>query len=102
MLNQLVIVGRLVKEPEVKETENGNKVTNITIAIPRSYKNADGIYEKGKDTLFGFGHSAFHHFLHVQAGAGGGRLPFRNGCGGRPAPSCDTCIAAPAIRPRTR
>ena len=25
MLNQLVIVGRLVKEPEVKETENGNK-----------------------------------------------------------------------------
>lgn len=45
MLNQLVIVGRLVKEPEVKETENGNKVTNITIAIPRSYKNADGVYE---------------------------------------------------------
>ncbi len=45
MLNQLVMVGRLVKEPEVKETENGNKFTNITIAIPRSYKNADGEYE---------------------------------------------------------
>lgn len=38
-------VGRLVGDPEVKELESGNKVTNITIAIPRSYKNADGEYE---------------------------------------------------------
>jgi len=38
-------VGRLVSDPEVKELENSKKVTNITIAIPRSYKNADGEYE---------------------------------------------------------
>ena len=45
MLNQAVIVGRLVKEPELRETENGNKVTNITLAVPRSYKNTNGEYE---------------------------------------------------------
>lgn len=45
MLNQTVIVGRLVKDPELYETENGNKVTNITLAVPRSYKNSDGEYD---------------------------------------------------------
>ena len=45
MLNQVVLVGRLVKTPELKETETGKKVTNITIAVPRSYKNVDGQYE---------------------------------------------------------
>lgn len=45
MLNQTVLVGRLVKNPELRETENGNKVTNITLAVPRSYKNTEGVYE---------------------------------------------------------
>ena len=45
MLNQIVIVGRLVKDPELKETEGGKKVTNITLAVPRSYKNSDGEYD---------------------------------------------------------
>ena len=45
MLNQSVIVGRLVKDPELYETENGNKVTNITLAVPRSYRNTNGEYD---------------------------------------------------------
>ncbi|MDY6015013.1 MAG: single-stranded DNA-binding protein [Bacilli bacterium] len=45
MLNQAVLVGRLVADPEVKELESGKSVSNITIACPRSYKNADGEYE---------------------------------------------------------
>ena len=45
MLNQVVIIGRLVKKPIVEENENGKKVCNITLAVPRSYKNAEGIYE---------------------------------------------------------
>ena len=45
MLNQVVMVGRLVADPEVKETESGKKYTNATIAVQRSYKNADGVYE---------------------------------------------------------
>ena len=45
MLNQVIIVGRLVERPIVKENENGKKVCNITLAVPRSYKNAEGIYD---------------------------------------------------------
>lgn len=45
MLNQFVIVGRLVRDPELHETESGKKVTTITVAIPRSYKNSNGEYE---------------------------------------------------------
>ena len=45
MLNQVVLVGRITREPELKELEDGKKVSNITLAVPRSYKNADWIYE---------------------------------------------------------
>ncbi len=45
MLNQSVLVGRLVKDPELYETEKGHKVTNITLAVPRSYKNMNGEYD---------------------------------------------------------
>ena len=45
MLNQVVIIGRLVEKPIVEENENGRKVSEITLAVPRSFKNADGIYE---------------------------------------------------------
>ena len=45
MLNQVVLVGRLVKDPELIETETEKKMSRITIAIPRSFKNMDGEYE---------------------------------------------------------
>ena len=45
MLNQIVIVGRLVRDPELKKSDNGSNYTNITVAVPRSYKNVDGEYE---------------------------------------------------------
>lgn len=45
MLNQAVLVGRIVKDPELKKTESGNKVTNITLAVPRSFKNSNGEYD---------------------------------------------------------
>ena len=45
MLNQVVVVGRLVRDPENIETENGSKGAKITLAVSRSYKNVDGIYE---------------------------------------------------------
>lgn len=45
MLNQSILVGRIVQEPEVRETENGNKVTNITLAVQRPYKNISGEYD---------------------------------------------------------
>lgn len=45
MLNQIILVGRLVKTPEVIETESGKKMSYITLAIPRTFKNADGEYD---------------------------------------------------------
>lgn len=45
MLNQVVMVGRLTSDPEIKEVEDGKKMCYITLAIPRSYKNFDGEYE---------------------------------------------------------
>lgn len=45
MLNQTVIVGRIARDPELRETENGKKVTNVTLAVPRSFKNSNGEYE---------------------------------------------------------
>ena len=45
MLNQLVVIGRLVRDPELRKTENGKNVTNITLAVPRSYKNPNGEYD---------------------------------------------------------
>jgi len=45
ILNQVVLVGRIVKEPELHETSEGNKVSLITLAVPRSFKNSSGEYE---------------------------------------------------------
>lgn len=45
MLNQIVLVGRLVEDLEIKENENGKKVAYITLAVPRAFKNVDRVYE---------------------------------------------------------
>lgn len=45
MLNEAVLVGRIVQEPQLNETSNGTKVSNITLAIPRKFKNMDGQYD---------------------------------------------------------
>ena len=45
MLNQLVLVGRLVRKPELREAENKKKYTFITLAVPRSFKNINGEYD---------------------------------------------------------
>ena len=45
MLNQVVLVGRLTDNPELVTTESGKKVTYITLAVQRTFKNSDGVYE---------------------------------------------------------
>lgn len=45
MYNLVYLIGRLTKDPEVVTTENGKKVMSVTLAVQRSYKNSDGIYE---------------------------------------------------------
>ena len=45
MLNTVMLVGRLVQDVEVKTLDSGRVVTNMSLAVNRSYKNQDGIYE---------------------------------------------------------
>ena len=43
-MNQILLVGRLTDTPEILSTENNSR-TVINLAVPRSYKNQEGIYE---------------------------------------------------------
>ena len=40
--NKFTIIGRLTKDPILRETEKGTKVTNICVACEREYKGKDG------------------------------------------------------------
>jgi single-strand DNA-binding protein len=42
MMNRVVLVGRLTKDPELKYTSNGVAVANFTLAVNRSYTNQAG------------------------------------------------------------
>jgi single-strand DNA-binding protein len=41
-MNGVVLVGRLVSDPEIITTDNNKKYTSIVIAIHRNYKNTEG------------------------------------------------------------
>lgn len=44
-MNNYTLIGRLVKDLEVKESENKKKYGYITLAVNRTYKNAEGNYD---------------------------------------------------------
>ena len=44
-MNCVTIVGR-VSGLEIKETENGGKITRISVAVSRNFKNINGEYDK--------------------------------------------------------
>ena len=45
MLNQTVLVGRIVSDPQINETKNERKIATITLAVSRNYKNENGNYD---------------------------------------------------------
>jgi single-strand DNA-binding protein len=42
MMNRVVLVGRLTKDPELKYTSNGVPVANFTLAVGRPFSNQQG------------------------------------------------------------
>lgn len=42
MINRVVLVGRLTKDPELRYTPNGVAVTNFTLAVDRPFTNQQG------------------------------------------------------------
>jgi len=41
-LNRVSLLGRLVADPEVRKTQNGNEVANFAVAINRRWKDQNG------------------------------------------------------------
>lgn len=42
MLNRVVMVGRMTRDPELRRTGSGAAVTSFTLALNRNYNSADG------------------------------------------------------------
>jgi single-strand DNA-binding protein len=45
MINQVTLVGRLTKDPDLRITPEGTPVVNLTLAVNRQFKNQNGDYE---------------------------------------------------------
>ena len=45
MYNYFMLMGRLVKDPEVKELTDGKRVMNLRLAVNRSFQNTKGEYD---------------------------------------------------------
>lgn len=42
MLNHITIMGRLVRDPELRHTQSGTPVANFSLAVDRDFKGQDG------------------------------------------------------------
>lgn len=49
MINNITLMGRLTRDPELKTTTNGTSLTNFCIAVDRNYQSKDG--EKQTDFI---------------------------------------------------
>lgn len=45
MINQVTLVGRLTKDPELRVTTEGNSVVTVTLAVNRNFRNQKGEIE---------------------------------------------------------
>ena len=44
-MNKIMLVGRLVRDPEVRSMSNGSQAANFTVAVNRNFKNKEGNYD---------------------------------------------------------
>lgn len=45
MINQVTLVGRLTRDPELRRTSDGLPVTSVTLAVSRQFRNQQGEIE---------------------------------------------------------
>lgn len=50
-VNQVSILGRLTRDPELRQTPNGKSVASFSMALNRSYKGADGEWVEDTDFI---------------------------------------------------
>ena len=68
MKNKVFLIGRVVKDPELDTTENGNKRVYSTIAVSRSYKNSEGMYDTDFVDFVAWGNTAENYSDYVKKG----------------------------------
>lgn len=49
--NQVTLLGNLTRDPEVRTTPNGQEVCNFSLALNRSYKDAQGQWQEATDYI---------------------------------------------------
>lgn len=42
MLNKILVMGRLTRDPELRHTQNGTAVASCSLAVERNYTNSEG------------------------------------------------------------
>lgn len=47
--NQVILMGNLTRDPELRQTPNGQNVCSFSLALNRSYKSADGNWQEATD-----------------------------------------------------
>lgn len=49
--NQVTLMGNLTRDPELRQTPNGQNVCSFSLALNRSYKGADGNWQEATDYI---------------------------------------------------
>jgi len=49
--NQVILMGNLTRDPELRQTPNGQSVCSFSLALNRSYKGADGNWTEATDFI---------------------------------------------------
>ena len=50
-LNQVTLMGNLTRDPELRQTPNGQNVTSFSLALNRAYKDASGEWQEVTDYI---------------------------------------------------
>lgn len=50
-LNQVTLMGNLTRDPELRQTPNGQNVTSFSLALNRAYKDQNGDWQEATDYI---------------------------------------------------
>ncbi|HWI54769.1 MAG TPA: single-stranded DNA-binding protein [Desulfobacteria bacterium] len=81
MLNRIILIGRLTKDPELRYTPNGKAVASFTLAVDRQFKNQQGEREADFINIVVWGAQAENSANYLSKGklaAVDGRLQIRS------------------------
>lgn len=81
MLNRIVLIGRLTKDPELRYTPNGKAVASFTLAVDRPFRNQQGEREADFINIVVWGaqaESCANYLSKGKLAAADGRLQIRS------------------------